>query len=102
MLGKRMWSALIAVGLLVATVAVTGGAPRPQDKIAMAQQVKVELAQAISKAVGKVPGKAIEVELAKKKEKVVWEVEVLTAESKLMEVDVDVTTGDVLDSEPRK
>lgn len=99
---KGFLSAVIATGLLIMSVATAKTAPRAKDKIAMAQQVKLELSQAITKAVGKVPGKAIEVELAKKKDKVVWEVEVLTAEGKLMEVDIDVVSGDVLDSEAKK
>jgi uncharacterized membrane protein YkoI len=71
-------------------------------KIAMAKTAKIEMSDAISKAVSKASGKPIEVELKKKSGKAVWEVEVLGDNGKVTEVDVDANTGDVVDSERQK
>ena len=72
-----------------------------KSKIAIAKALKTTIEQAIAKAVEKVPGKAIEVELGKKAGKPVWEVEVLTEDGSVHEVDVDATTGEVIDSEKK-
>src|SRR5215831_9017489 len=88
--------------MLIGNVAAPKGMSHQKEKVAMAKEAKVDLAQASSKAMAKVPGQAIEVELAKKKGKVLWEVEILTADGKLMEVDVDAISGEVVDSENKK
>lgn len=48
------------------------------------------------------PDKAVEAELEKKHGKLVWEVEVVTAENNVMEVHVDADTGAVVDVEEEK
>jgi len=89
--------------LLVAVLAggSAAGAGKPEEKIAMAKGAKVGLSAAVAKATAKVAGDPVEVELARKK-KVVWEIEVLTPEGKLVEVDVAADTGEVVDTEPQK
>jgi uncharacterized membrane protein YkoI len=73
-----------------------------KEKLAMAKDAKVELTDAVAKATGKAPGRAIEIELKKKKARLVWEVEVLGADDKISEVDVDAKTGEVVDTEAKK
>jgi len=73
-----------------------------KEKLALARDAKVELTAAVTKATGKAPGRAIEIELKKKNGKIVWEVEIITAGDKLSEVDVDAKTGDIVDTEVKK
>lgn len=68
----------------------------------MAAAAKVTIEQAITTASEKVAGKVIEAELEKKHNQLVREVEVLTAENKVMEIHVDAETGDVIDVEEGK
>ena len=91
---------LVSIPIVLGLGAVALAVPS-KDKVAMAKDAKVELADAVTKATAKSAGRAIEVELGKKNGKVVWEVEVL-ANDKVTEVDIDAKTGDVVDSEPKK
>lgn len=50
---------------------------------------------------GQAPGTAVEAELEKKHDKTVWEVEVLGADGKMMEVHIDAGTGEVIDVEAK-
>ena len=65
----------------------------------MAAAAKVTIDQAVKTASEKVPGTIIEAELEKKHHKLVWEVEVVTAGKKVMEVHIDADTGAVIDLE---
>ncbi len=67
--------------------------------IEMAAAAKVTIDQAIKTASAKVAGKIIEAELEKKHNKLIWEVEVVTADNKVMEVHIDAETGAVIDVE---
>ncbi len=51
----------------------------------MAAKAKVTIDQAIKTASEKVAGKVVEAELEKKHDKLLWEVEVVTAENKVMD-----------------
>jgi len=73
-----------------------------KEKLALARDAKVELTAAVARATGKAPGRPIEIELKKKKGKLVWEVEILSADEKIHEVDVDAKTGDIIDTEAKK
>ena len=73
-----------------------------RETVEMAAKAKVTIDQAIKTASEKVPGKIVEAELEKKHDKLVWEVEVVTAENKLMEVHIDAESGDVIDVEEEK
>ena len=70
-----------------------------KEAVEMAAAAKVTIDQAIKTASEKVSGKVIEAELEKKQGRLVWEVEIVTAEHKLMEVHVDAETGAVIDVE---
>lgn len=67
-----------------------------KEKLQMSQNATVTIEQAIKTAEDKVPGKVIEAELEKKHDKAVWEVEIATADNKIMEVHIDSMSGNVL------
>ena len=73
-----------------------------KETIEMAVAAKVTIGQAIKTASEKVPGKVVEAELEKKHDTLVWEVEVVTAENKVMEVHIDAVSGVVIDVEEEK
>lgn len=73
-----------------------------KETIEMAAKAKVTIDEAIKTASEKVPGKVVEAELEKKHDTLVWEVEVVTAENKVMEVHVDAESGAVIDVEEEK
>ena len=60
-----------------------------KETVEMARMAKVTIDQAIKTASEKVAGKVVEAELEKEHDKLVWEVEIVTAENKLMEVYID-------------
>jgi uncharacterized membrane protein YkoI len=77
-------------------------ADESKEAVEMASRAKVTIDQAIKTASDKQPGRVIEAELEKKHGKAVWEVEVVTAEGKIVEVHVDADSGAVIDVEQKK
>ena len=73
-----------------------------KETVEMAAKAKVTIDQAIKTASEKVPGKVVEAELEKKHNALVWEVEVVTAENKVMEIHIDAESGVVIDVEEEK
>jgi uncharacterized membrane protein YkoI len=73
-----------------------------KETVEMAAEAKVTIDQAIKTASEKVPGKVVEAELEKKGGTLVWEIEVVTAENKVMEVHVDAESGAVIEVEEEK
>ena len=73
-----------------------------KEMVEMAAKAKVTIDQAIKTASEKVAGKVVEAELEMKHDKAVWEVEVVTAENKVMEVHIDAESGAVIDVEEEK
>ena len=73
-----------------------------KETVEMAAKAKMTIDQAIKTASEKVPGKVVEAELEKKHGTLVWEVEVVTAENKVMEVHIDAESGAVIDVEEEK
>lgn len=95
-------SALVVGALLV--WGGTGGADegkKLKQKVEMAGAATVTIDQAVKTASEKVAGKVIEAELETKHDKTVWEVEIVTADGKVMEVHVDAATGAVIDVEDK-
>lgn len=90
---------LLAAGTAVATGSAYADEKDKMGKAEMAAAAKVTIDQAVKTASEKVSGKIIEAELEKKHNKLVWEVEVVTAENKVMEVHIDAETGAVIDVE---
>jgi uncharacterized membrane protein YkoI len=73
-----------------------------KETVEMAAKAKVTIDQAIKTASEKVPGKVVEAELEKKHNTLVWEVEVVTGENKVMEVHIDAESGAVIEVEEEK
>jgi uncharacterized membrane protein YkoI len=73
-----------------------------KETVEMAAKAKVTIDEAIKTASEKVPGKVVEAELEKKHNTLVWEVEGVTAENKVMEVHIDAETGAVIGVEEEK
>lgn len=94
----------VRVLFMLGAIVVLGG-PAWSDgmgegsKSEMAAAAKVTIDQAITTASKKVSGKVIEAELEQEHGKLVWEVEIVTARNKVMEVHIDAGTGEVLDVE---
>ena len=105
---RQQLSTLFALALLLAagTLAFNGPAyandTGKKSKAEMAAAAKVTIEQAIKTASDKVAGTVIEAELETKHNKLIWEVEVITAEHKTMEVHIDADSGDVIDVEEEK
>jgi uncharacterized membrane protein YkoI len=99
---------MVTLALLLAagTLAVAGEAfadeKEKKGKAELASATKVTIDQAVTTASEKVSGKVIEAELEHKHNKLVWEVEVVTSENKVMEVHIDAESGAVIDVEEEK
>jgi uncharacterized membrane protein YkoI len=94
--------AVCALAILLVAGAAYGDDNGKNGKAEMAAIAKVTIDQAIKTASEKVSGKVIEAELEQKHNKLVWEVEVVTADKKVMEVHIDADTGAVIDMEEEK
>lgn len=73
-----------------------------KETVDMAASARVTIEQAIKTGSEKVAGKVVEAELEKKHDKLIWEVEVVTAENKVIEVHIDALTGEVIDQEEKQ
>ena len=93
---------LLAAGTLALVGTAYGDEKEKNGKVEMAAAAKVTIDQAVKTALEKVSGKVIEAELEKKHNKLVWGVEVITAENKVMEVHIDADSGSVIDVEEEK
>ena len=91
---------LLTGGIFTAVGPASGGEKKGKTEMAAAARVTID--QAIKTASEKVAGKIIEAELEKKHNKLVWEVEVVTSDNKLVEVHIDAETGTVIDVEEEK
>jgi uncharacterized membrane protein YkoI len=94
--------ALLLAALLAAAPATAKSMRNPKTKTAIAKALKTTIEDAIAKAKAKSPGKVFEVELAKKGGKAVWEIEILGDDGKVQEVDVDASSGEVVDAEAKE
>ncbi|MCP9473320.1 MAG: PepSY domain-containing protein [Nitrospira sp.] len=97
--GYLVTGLVLAVALVVGIDATYGA---EKKKIEMADAAKITINEAIKTASEKLAGKIIEAELEWKHDKVVWEVEIVTAENKIMEIHIDAETGAVIDVEEEK
>jgi len=90
---------LMAGTLTGGGLAYADGKDKEDDKATMAAAAKVTIEQAVKTASQKVPGKIIEAELETKHNRLVWEVEIVTSDKKVMEVHIDAASGAVIDVE---
>lgn len=84
--------------LVLATGFAIGGEGRTGQKEA-ASTAGMSIEEAIKTATQKYPGQVLEAELEDEDGAALWELEILTADGKKMEVQVDSRTGEVLASE---
>src|SRR5512147_156936 len=105
---KSMVIGAVVIGAIVVVGGMVWSAEKEKHKeadqtqvIAMAQAAKVTIDQAIKTALDNFPGKVIEAELEKKRDKTVWEVEILTAEQIIKVVRVDAESGSVVATEEK-
>lgn len=99
-------SVIVTFAMLFIAGTLTGGGlaygdgnGKEDDKATMAAAAKVTIEQAVKTASQTVPGKIVEAELETKHNRLVWEVEIVTSEKKVMEVHIDAATGAVIDVE---
>jgi uncharacterized membrane protein YkoI len=69
------------------------------EELPLLKASKIDVTDAIKAALAKAPGRVIDTEIHSKQGRTVWEVDVVAADGKVVEVDVDATSGQVLDSE---
>lgn len=93
---------LLAAGTLAVDGTAYGDEKEKNGKVGMAAAAKVTIDEAVKTASEKVSGKIIEAELETKHNKLVWEIEVVTAENQVMEVHIDADSGAVIDVEEKK
>ncbi len=104
---KSSLTILLGLGLLLGTGCAHMHGHSHQcevkEKVHVAGEAQVSADQAIQTALQKVPGTVVEAELEEEKDhRAIWEVEIVTAEGKLMEVEIDAKTGEVLEAEEEK
>jgi uncharacterized membrane protein YkoI len=103
---RQHYSVMVGFRLLVVAVGTMTVADsalaEEHGKLEMAAAAKITIEEAIKTAAEKVSGKVIEAELEEKHHTLVWEVEIVTPENKVMEVHVDAKTGAVIDVEEEK
>ena len=94
----RMGAMILGIMLLLNAAAPSQAA---QESLKGDMEPKVTIVQAIQAALARVPGRVHELEIVKKHGKLVWEVEVITAEGRHTLVDVDSATGAVTHTEEK-
>jgi uncharacterized membrane protein YkoI len=70
-------------------------------KAEMAAAAPVTIDQAVQLATREQPGTVIEVELEEQGGRAVWEVEIVSADGRVVELSVDASTGSVAPASPR-
>lgn len=93
---------LAALVLTAGFLMEAGSAFGELNKVETAAAAKVLIDEAVTTAREKVSGTVIEAELEQKHDRLIWEVEVVTAEKKVMELHIDAETGAVIDVEEEK
>ena len=91
-----MFLLLGVAGTLAGTGTAYSDKKKSTGNVEMAVGTKVTIEQAVKTASEKVSGRVIKAELRKKQSRLMWEVEVITAEKKVMKVHIGADTGDVI------
>lgn len=86
---------IIATTLVGAAFAIGGLTAQAGDAL-LAAQAKITIEQAIDIAIKTVPGTVVSAEFDKEHGQLVWEVEVLTDNQQVMELNIDANDGTVL------
>lgn len=104
-IGITVFALLVGISLIATGPAWSDkkGKHEEEGNIAdLAKEAKITVDQAIKTATEKVQGTVVEVELEKKHDKTIWEVEIVGADGKVSEVHIDAATGAVIDVEDKK
>jgi uncharacterized membrane protein YkoI len=104
-IGITVFALLVGISLIATGPAWSDkkGKHEEEGNVAdLAKEAKVTVDQAIKTATEKVQGTVVEVELEKKHDKTIWEVEIVGADGKVSEVHIDAATGAVIDVEDKK
>lgn len=104
-IGITVFALLVGISLIATGPAWSDkkGKHEEEANIAdLAKEAKVTVDQAIKTATEKVQGTVVEVELEKKHDKTIWEVEIVGTDGKVSEVHIDAATGTVIDVEDKK
>ncbi|HET8721842.1 MAG TPA: PepSY domain-containing protein [Nitrospira sp.] len=94
---KKIFILCLALPIALAAAGPAFGKSETKEKLQLSQDAKVTAEEAIKTATDKVPGKVIEAEIEKKHGKAVWEIEIATADNRIMEVHLDSASGTVID-----
>ena len=89
-------SGLLGVSLVGAGLSVQAEDDKALDNL---RSLAVDMNQAVALATQAVPGNPIEAELEEEDGKMVWEVEVVTAENQIVEIEIDAQSGEILSQE---
>ena len=91
---------VLTLALLIAPVAAGGQTQIPPDfelaRDAVARGEILPLAEVLSRLQKSHPGRVIEVELEYSDDRLVYEVELVTADGRLIEVDMNAATGEIV------
>lgn len=98
-LDRRLW--LFATALLVAVAGTAHGDDIGHGEARrLVQEGRIlPLSEILQRIAGKVPGEVLKVELEKDDGAYVYEIEILRPDGKVQEVDVDASSGNILDIE---
>ncbi|MBI3357499.1 MAG: PepSY domain-containing protein [Nitrospirae bacterium] len=106
--GKSMIITAVVIGVVGILGGMVWSAEKEKSKgteanqaIAMATSAKITIEGAMKTALEKTPGKVIEAELEQRRDKILWKVEILTAEEAIMAVYVDAVSGSVMTTEEK-
>jgi len=90
----------LTVGLAIVGTSLTALSSQDDDhNFEMVNQASLSAGQAIAIALNAVSGKVIEAEIEKEDGKLVWEVEVLTSENEVYELEIDANDGRIIETE---
>lgn len=92
----------VGVGLMLNGPAWSAKEPKGPKGAELVSEATVTIDQAIKTAREKVSGPVGEAELKRKDGKTVWEVEIASADSKVMKVFLDAQSGAVMSTEEKK
>jgi uncharacterized membrane protein YkoI len=103
---------MVIAAVVIAVISIVGGMVWSAEKdkhkeedakqlVTMAMAAKITIEEAMKTALENFPGKVVEAELEKKQDKIVWEVEILTAEQAIMTVYVDADSGSVITTDEK-
>ncbi len=96
----RIW--LIVLVVTAGAVTMTEYTCAEPNKVEKAASAKVPIDEAITLAREKVSGTVIQAGLEQKHDRLIWEVEVVTPEKRVMEIHIDAHMGTVTDVEEGK